>query len=177
MVSVLLGHDVLPGNLQRSRTVRSLSGRAFARTVQRDLAPGASLPLLGDRGPSPSWAGESPVGPAYAALRTAATRDPLDDQARAVVLDAVSGSDGTHPPLGETWLAGPLESLPEAAEPGARLAMLAALAPYRVTDADVAACRERHPSDADLLRVLAFGAFAATDHAAALITGRTARRT
>jgi len=178
MVSVLLGQDVLPGNLQRSKAVRSLSGRAFARTVRREPAPGASLPLLGDRGPSPAWAGDAAVGPAYAALRTAATRggDLLDRAARGVVLELVAASDGSHPPLRTAWLDDEMVSLPAATRPGARLAALAALAPYRVTVADVTAWRAVRPADADLVRLVAFGAFAATDRVETAVTGREVRR-
>jgi hypothetical protein len=60
-------------NVQRFRTVRSLVGRSVAKTVRRRLVPGTSLALLdGDAGPGPAWAAGTPVGPAYAALRTAA---------------------------------------------------------------------------------------------------------
>ncbi|WP_440069920.1 hypothetical protein [Streptosporangium sp. OZ121] len=56
-----------------------------------------------------------------------------------------------------------LADLPGADRPGARLALLAAPAPYRVTDADVAAWRAGHPDDAGLVRLLAYGAITAVE--------------
>ncbi|MCK2214100.1 carboxymuconolactone decarboxylase family protein [Actinomadura sp. ATCC 31491] len=189
MASALLTENLLPGNLQKSRLVRSLGGRAMSRAVRRRLPPGASLPLVADlRGrPEPGWAARTPVGVAYAALRTAA-RDGghlLGDAARAVVAGTVAAWDGEHPPMGGAWLDGPLAGLPAAERPAARLALLAALAPYRVTDPDVAAWRTAGPavadmaarrgggsvvSDADLVRLVAFGAILATERAETLIT-------
>jgi hypothetical protein len=113
----------------------------------------------------------APVGTAAAALYTAATRGGalLSDPARATVLATVAGWDGTHPPLGGGWLERPLAALPAPDRPGARLALLAALAPYRVADADVAAWRATRPADADLVRLLAFGAMAAVERIEASI--------
>ncbi|MFE2539172.1 carboxymuconolactone decarboxylase family protein [Actinacidiphila glaucinigra] len=166
MVSALLTEDLLPGGLQRLRLVRSLGGRALARTVRRPLPPGASLPLLrGPAGPAPRWAEDAPVGTAFAALRRAAAVGGrrLGDAAREAVVAAVDAWDGTPEPLGGDRTAAVLAGVPAAQRPGARLALLAALAPYRITEADAEAWRiaDPDPYDADLVRVLAFGAMAA----------------
>lgn len=166
MVSALLTGDLLPGGLQRLRLVRSLGGRALARTVRRPLPPGASLPLLrGPAGPAPEWAADAPVGTAFAALARAAAvgGQRLGDAAREAVVAAVDAWDGAHLPLGGDWTAAPLAAVPAAERPGARLALLAALAPYRITEADAEAWRiaDPDPYDADLVRVLAFGAMTA----------------
>lgn len=63
-----------------------------------------------------------------------------------------------------------LGGLPEEDRAGARLALLTALAPYRVTDADVTAWRGGSRTDEDLVRLCAFGAITATERAEALIT-------
>ncbi|MFG1827027.1 carboxymuconolactone decarboxylase family protein [Microbispora bryophytorum] len=166
MVSSLLTDDLLPAGLQRSRLVRGLGGRALARTVRRRLPRGEALPLLRGlpSGPVPAWAAGTPAGTAFTALRAAAGEGGhlLDDTARDAVVEAVAGWDGEHPSL-SGWPAGPLEDVAPAQRPAARLALLAALAPYRVTDADVAAWREAGGgrSDADLVRLLAFGAITA----------------
>lgn len=167
VASSLLTDSMLPGKLQDSRLVRSLGGRVLARTVRRRLPAGESLPLLAERPalPEPAWAAGTPVGTAFAALREAAGAGGalLGERARAVVLETVGGWDGEHPAMGGGWLDGPLAGLPGADRPGARLALLAALAPYRVTDADVAAWRAGHPDDADLVRLLAYGAITAVE--------------
>ncbi|TMS00492.1 carboxymuconolactone decarboxylase family protein [Nonomuraea basaltis] len=169
MASALLTDNLLPGNLQKSRLVRSVGGRVMARAVRRRLPPGASLPLIADLPGSPesAWAAGTPIAPAYAALRAVAGDGGalLGDTARAAVTDTVAAWDGEHPPMGNAWLGG----LPEEDRPGARLALLAALAPYRVTDADVAAWRGSR-TDEDLVRLCAFGAITATERAETLIT-------
>ncbi|MFJ3669152.1 carboxymuconolactone decarboxylase family protein [Streptomyces sp. NPDC090106] len=161
IASALLEEDLLPGGAQRFRAVRSLAGRALARTVRRPALPGESLALL-DRpepGEAPAWADGTPAGVAYAALlRSAMTGAELlgtDDQE--LVEEVVQDWDGGHPPLA-------LPGVPDRRErPGARLALLAALAPYRVTDEDVAAWRRPGRTDDELVRLVAYGSFLAVD--------------
>jgi AhpD family alkylhydroperoxidase len=168
MIDALRPGTVLPANPVLARAGRRLAGLALARTVRRRYRPGASLPLLGAHavGAPPAWAADTPIGTAFVALRNAADAAGtlLGDQARAVVQARVAEWDGTHPPLAGGWIDELLATTPTTDRPGARLALLAALAPYRITDADVAAWRTTHPADADLVRVLAFGAFTAADH-------------
>jgi AhpD family alkylhydroperoxidase len=164
--SALLDENLLPGNLQKSRLVRRIGGRVLSGTVRRPLPRGGSRPMLAElaAGPTPTWAAGTPIGAAFAALHAAASAGAalLSEPARAIVLDAVAGWDGAHPPLAGGWLSEPLAALPDRDRPAAKLALLAALAPYRVTDADVAAWRTTHPSsDADLVRLIAFGAITA----------------
>ncbi|MEV0178812.1 carboxymuconolactone decarboxylase family protein [Streptomyces sp. NPDC050625] len=159
IVSALLTENLLPAGAQRLRPVRSLAGRTMARTVRRTARPGAALPLLDDPGPGPDWAAGTAVGPAYSALRTAAAAGAglLDAEDRALVRDTVRAWDGSHP--SPAWPA-----LPDRAErPAARLALLAALAPYRVTGEDVAAWRRPEHTDHCLVHLVAYGAFAAVD--------------
>ncbi len=167
IASALLTDSMLPGRLQDSRLVRSLGGRLLARTVRGRRPAGESLPLLAGPAtvPEPAWAAGTPVGTAFAALREAAGagRALLGERARAAVLETVAGWDGEHPAMGGGWLDGPPADLPVTDRPGVRLALLAALAPYRVTDADVAAWRAGHPDDADLVRLLAYGAITAVE--------------
>ncbi|MGP4095974.1 carboxymuconolactone decarboxylase family protein [Nonomuraea sp. KM90] len=187
IASALLTENLLPANLQKSRLVRSVGGRAMARLVRRRLPPGASLPLISGlpAGPEPAWAAGAPAGTAYAALRAVAESggELLTDAARALVRETVADWDGEHPPMGNAWLDGPLAALPDG-RAGARLALLAALAPYRVTDADVAAWRGARPDedvaawpgtrpDEDLVRLCAFGAITATTHAEPRLTAST----
>ncbi|KAB8196517.1 DNA-binding protein [Nonomuraea phyllanthi] len=177
MASALLTENLLPGNLQNSRLVRSVGGRVMSRTVRRPLPPGASLPLVAGLPalPEPSWGAGTAAGAAYAVLRAVAGAGAhlLGEAARAAVTSAVAAWDGEHPPMGRAWLDGPLAGVPAAERPGAALALLAALAPYRVTDADVAAWRGSRP-DEDLVRLCAFGAITATERMEAFITGRAA---
>ncbi|MCQ4206255.1 carboxymuconolactone decarboxylase family protein [Streptomyces longispororuber] len=159
IVSSLLTENLLPAGAQRLQAVRALAGRGVSRVVRAEHRPGASLPLLDSPGPGPSWAAGTSVGPAYESLRTAATMGAglLDDADLALVQETVARWDGSHPPT--VW-----EALPDRRErPGARLALLAALAPYRITDEDVAAWRVPPFTDHCLVHLVAYGAFAAVD--------------
>jgi AhpD family alkylhydroperoxidase len=161
IVSALLTENLLPGNAQRFRAVRSLAGRTLARTVRRPARPGAALPLLDlpDAGEAPAWADGTPVGLAYAALLRAAMAGAglLDTDEQDLVEEALLDWDGSHPPPA-------LSGFPDRKErPGARLALLAALAPYRITDADVAAWRRPGHTDHRLVQLVAYGAFLAVD--------------
>ncbi|WP_354639294.1 carboxymuconolactone decarboxylase family protein [Kitasatospora camelliae] len=182
MVTSLLDEPaLLPGAVHRSQLVRRVAGRVVQRAARLLLAPGRSLELLGpeaESGPVPAWAGPGPIGRAYAALRAVGERGgrTLGAEGRAAVLAAVAAWDGTHPPLGGGRLESPLGGLGPDDRPAARLALLAALAPYRITDEQVAEWRERHGEAADggeLVRVLAFGAMAAVTRVEGWITAAT----
>ncbi|MFC4114159.1 carboxymuconolactone decarboxylase family protein [Nonomuraea zeae] len=177
VASTLLTDGVLPANLQRSRLVRSMGGRVLTRTVRRRLPVGTSLAMVADlpARPEREWAAGTPVGAAFATLEAVAGSggELLGDGARTAVTDAVEVWDGTPPPMNTAWLDGPVAALPAADRPGARLALLTALAPYRVTDTDVAtwrASRTGGRTDEDLVRLCAFGAITATRRVEALIT-------
>lgn len=161
IVSALLTENLLPGNAQRFRAIRSLAGRTLARTVRRPARPGASLALLDlpDPGEAPAWADGTPVGLAYAALLRAAMAGArlLGVEDQDLVEETLLDWDGSHPPLD-------LSGFPDRRErPGARLVLLAALAPYRITDEDVAAWRRPEHTDQLLVHLVGYGAFLAVD--------------
>jgi AhpD family alkylhydroperoxidase len=174
IVSALLDPDLLPGGLQRSPVVRSVGGRLYARTAREPREPGRSLPLLGT-GPTapPPWAGDSPVGVAYAALKNAATPGGdllLSEVARQTVTATVCWEDGRHPARPAEWAAELVRDLPGTDRVGTRIALLAAFAPGAISPGDVALWRLSHPADADLVRLVAYGAITATDHVARVLT-------
>jgi len=169
IVSALLDPDLLPGGLQRSPVVRSVGGRLYTRTARQPREPGRSLPLLGAGPPAPpAWAGDSPVGVAYAALKQVATQggELLGQVARRTVLATVLWEDGRHPDRPAEWAADLIRDLPGADRVGTRIALLAAFAPGAIGAGDVALWRLSHPADADLVRLVAYGAITATDHVA-----------
>ncbi|MFE5022135.1 hypothetical protein ACFRAO_02090 [Streptomyces sp. NPDC056656] len=102
------------------------------------------------------------VGPgraAYAALLDAASTGAglLDDVGIALVGEAVAAWDSSPPPL--AW-----DELPDRdRRPGARLAVLATVVPYRITDEDAAAWLKPPFTDQCLVHLTAYGAFAAID--------------
>jgi AhpD family alkylhydroperoxidase len=167
VVSAMLHESLLPGGLGRSRLVRRVAGKALGRAVQRQVHPGGSLPLLATMpiASEPPWAEGTPIGIAFAALSAVAGAggSQLSTAARQRVQRTIAGWDGATSAL--TWgqLEQTLGDLSGADRAGARIALLAALAPHEITDADVAAWRVMHPSDASLVRLVAFGAMAAIE--------------
>jgi AhpD family alkylhydroperoxidase len=175
MFSCLTDERLIPGNLQRSGSVRRVGAMTYARTVRRELPPGESLALLTDvpRGAVPGWAAGTPIGTAFAALRCAAAAggDLLSEGGRELLRAAVADWDGGHPST--EWLDGRLASASPADRPAARLALLAALAPHELSDAHVAAWRAAgHGTDAELVRLLGFGAITAMDRIEEAVCGR-----
>lgn len=167
VVSSLLTETVLPGGLQRLRAVRSAAGRTLARSVRQELETGLSLPLLETAGEAPEWAADTAIGTAFGALRTAAELGAglLSDEDAAFVRESVAAWDGVTPlpPHGAV--------LPDRAErPGARLALLAARAPYRITDEDVAAWLVPPFTEHCLVHLIAFGAICAVGRVEATLT-------
>ncbi|MDO3700172.1 carboxymuconolactone decarboxylase family protein [Micromonospora sp. C28SCA-DRY-2] len=168
IVSALLDPDLLPGGLQRSPLVRSVGGRLYARAAREPKEPGGSLPLLDAGTPAPAWAGDSPVGVAYAALTDAATRggELLGDVARQTVTATVRWEDGRYPTRPADWAVDLVRDVPGTDRVGTRIALLAAFAPSAISPGDVALWRYSHPDDADLVRLVAYGAITATEHVA-----------
>ncbi|WP_371520681.1 DNA-binding protein [Kitasatospora sp. NBC_01300] len=182
MVTALLDEQaLLPEALRHSVDERRTAALAVAKAARLTVVPGAGLTVLGGSpapspgGATPAWAGDGVIGPAYLALRAAASEGGglLTDLARAAVLDALATWDGTHPPLGGDPVGPYLAGLAAPERPAARLALLTALAPYRLAEADVAAWRAVRPGadDGELTRLLAFGAFAAVERVAGWIGG------
>ncbi|MFF2923293.1 DNA-binding protein [Streptomyces celluloflavus] len=173
-----------PAGPRRLRSaVRALGGRPGTAVERRPARPGESLALLGgDSGPEPSWADGAPVGAGFAALRRAATADSpaLTDAVRTTVLAAVTDWDGGHPPAARSWLYGSLSALRGADRPAAALALLGALAPDQVRDTDIEFWRSTAPDraagDADLVRLIAFGAYAAAARVEASLAPATRHR-
>ncbi|MFG1869316.1 carboxymuconolactone decarboxylase family protein [Micromonospora arborensis] len=173
IVSALLDPDLLPGGLQRSPLVRSVGGRLYAKTAREPKEPGRSLSLLpaGETAPL-GWAGDSPVGVAYASLRDAATQggELLGDVARETITATVSWEDGRFPARPADWAVDLVRDVPGRDRVGTRIALLAAFAPGAVSVGDVALWRLSHPADADLVRLVAYGAITATDHVAGALS-------
>ncbi|SDN24403.1 alkylhydroperoxidase AhpD family core domain-containing protein [Streptomyces sp. cf386] len=175
IASALLTENLLPAGAQRFRAVRSLAGRTLTRSVRRPARPGTALALLdhADPGEAPAWAGGTAVGLAYAALLRAALAgaDLLDTDDQDLVEEVIQDWDGAHPPLD-------LSGFPDRRErPGARLALLAALAPYRITDEDVAAWRRPEHTDHCLVHLVAYGAFVAVDRIESALSTQISHQT
>ncbi|MFY7066250.1 carboxymuconolactone decarboxylase family protein [Nocardiopsis changdeensis] len=178
VTSSLLVERLLPGDLQRSRTVRRVLGAAVRRGPGRPVAPGRSLELLpATAAAPPAWA-DGPVGTAYAALAGAVASLDVPDTVRARTRDAVAAWDGRPPALFEDPVGAHADGLDAPDRTAVRLAVLAALSPHRIADADVAAWRAAtgRTADADLVRLVVLGAFTAADRIQRSLAAAAARR-
>jgi hypothetical protein len=85
------------------------------------------------------------------------------------VLARLRSWHGESPNLRSDWLAEGLEGLADEHQPAGRLAMLAALAPYRVEPGVIEAYRNGRP-DSDVVAAVAWSALAATRRIASWIS-------
>lgn len=168
-----------PGPLRRpiARVVGAMAGRAVRRTHE----PGRTLRSLPRREPPPDldWAAPAPhVAGAFAALWAAAEAagaEALDSPARAAVDAALDRWDGDDPPLGGDWVNRALQGLEPASLPGARLALLVALAPYRVDAVTVDRFRATRPGDDQLVSAVCWAAARAARRVAGWLSTGDAR--
>lgn len=174
LASVLLADNLLPANMQKSRMVRRLAGATLSSVARRVAEPGDSLALLHTTDPTgPDWAAGTPIATAYAALRHAASAQGLlDPDTRHRVESTVDNLLGSTPSLVDTWVDEALTDIPAHDLAGARIALLSAIAPYRVADSHIDHWRQDHHHDADLVRLTAYGAMIATDRIAARVTAQ-----
>lgn len=168
MAVALVGDRPQSPGSRLSWTVRRLAGRAAARLTRRPVAGAADPAVLTGipTEPPPAWAADSPVGAAYAALRHTADTGAamLSPRARAVIGDAVLEFGPIHPPLVGDWPELTVLDLFGIDRIGGRLALLAAIAPHRITAGHIAAWHAVRPDPADLVRLIAFGAMTAVTH-------------
>ncbi|NJO81757.1 MAG: carboxymuconolactone decarboxylase family protein [Blastochloris sp.] len=168
MVNVLLVESFLPatGLIQGAlRTTLPLVLRPLAR---RSIAPGAAGQWL-PRAALPNelaWAAATPeIAQAFAGwslLIDRHGRESITEVVRSRVQDVLRDWDGTTPGLGRQWVEDAVAGLAPADAATARLALLAALASYRIDDDLVQAYRRFHPDDSTFVATLAWASWAAT---------------
>ena len=145
-----------------------IAGAMIGRRLMRiELVPGQSLSLLpaaelpGDL----AWAAtNAAVAGAYARFAVAleeAGQNSLPEPIRALVVDRVRAWNGEDPGPRRNWVEETVADLEEELRVAARLALLAALAPYQVDDGLVEQFRRRHPGDETLIGAAAWASFAA----------------
>lgn len=137
----------------------TLRARTAAGTGRARGRPGTSLSLLPDA-PLPQdlgWAAADPWITGALAHGTAAVdltaQKLLPEPVRALVTAELTRWDGSDPGPGRAWLDASLRKLPPADRPAGNLALLTALAPYRVDDRVIAAFRQDGSGDREILAV------------------------
>ncbi|MFE9913418.1 carboxymuconolactone decarboxylase family protein [Streptomyces clavifer] len=166
MVNVFLGAQPLPPHAPDRAVgpvLRVLTGLMRSSVRARPRA-GTSLSLLPDA-PLPEdlgWAAADPRIAAALARSTAAVEltaaELVPEPVRDLVAAELARWDGGDPGLGRAWLDAPLRELPPADRPAGNLALLTALASYRVDDKVIAAFRQNGGGDREILAVTSWAA-------------------
>jgi AhpD family alkylhydroperoxidase len=166
IATILLGTTPLPtASSWLRRPILRLVGRRLAPRARRPCPAGESLRFLPAAEPPAhlAWAAASPrIAQVFARFDAAVERAAapvLSLETRTLAGRRLALWRGEAPPFGDAWLRDVAAGLPPAQRAAARLALLAAVAPYRVDDGEVAAFRAHRPDDASLLAALAWGSF------------------
>ncbi|MBQ1076553.1 carboxymuconolactone decarboxylase family protein [Micromonospora sp. C31] len=177
MVSVFLQDSPLPPAPAGIRAgVRRTAARIMGSLARTGRTPGRSLELLPPAPPEGdlAWAvGQPHVSAAFARADQAVRRAgeaALPAHVRRRILTCLADPPPPEPGGGR-WFDAAVAELSPAERPAARLALLTALAPYRVADADVAACRDGGADDAALVAVTAWASLAAARRIGAQLYG------
>lgn len=170
---MLLSGTFLPGSDRAKGIARKVAGRVLGKRVRAERAAGEAVGLTTGH-PLPadlSWAAPQPaIAAAYASLAAAtdaAAARVLPASVLSLVGQVLDRWDGRFPGPSRAWLTDLLADLPATDRAAGALALLTALAPFQITDADVEAFRTVHPADADLLGLVTWSAFAAARRIAA----------
>jgi len=168
VVEIFQGHRPMQvGPAPLRGVTMSLVGAIAGRALRRGREPGRTLRLLpeSDLPDDLGWTRPAPaIASAMARFAAAVERAgecALSNPERARVTSALAAWEGADPPLHGDWLERALHGLQPDARDKARLAVLAALAPYRVDEATVQSFKHVRPSDADLVGAVAWSALSA----------------
>ncbi|MEI8032966.1 MAG: carboxymuconolactone decarboxylase family protein [Chlorobiaceae bacterium] len=168
MVTILLGASPLPftRGLPKKLSMQ-VAAWFFGSAIRLEKEPGTSLMLLQEAELPDDllWAKPSPnVSGAFARLARAveqAGSSALSSEVRLVVTRAVASWNGIDPEISSGWYEEATQGLGATDKIAAKLALLTALAPYRVDEPIVNAFTAAFPGDAKLLSLLAWSSFTA----------------
>jgi AhpD family alkylhydroperoxidase len=169
MVNLFLAESPFPAGLPTGprAVVKRVFGRLLRPMARSARDPGDSLDLLpaAPLAEDLAWAAGSPtIGAAFA--RAAAAIDGAGGRSvpasvRHLVESRLSAWDGAPVGPSRAWLAEAVSALPAADRPAGRLAMLAGLASYQLTGADVDALRAGGAGDRELIEIASWASMSA----------------
>ena len=168
MVTILLGSSPLPLKAGFGKTVSMRLGAwYFMPAIRLEKIPGTSLGLLpaAELPDDLSWA-ESSAETAGAFARFAGAIETAGSAAvpesiRNITGEMVMNWNGGDPDISGRWCDNALARLESSEKSAGRLALLAALAPYRITEEHVREYSASFPGDGRLLGLLAWSSFTA----------------
>jgi AhpD family alkylhydroperoxidase len=174
-VSALLGPSPLPFGGRWGRATSRVAGRWFARAVNRpktsDSAaqtPPTPLPQ------SLAWAAPAPpIAAAFTGFDSAVRKagaQALDRSTRTLVEERIAAWEGEFLPPTHSWVEEAVSEVDREARPGARVALLAALAPYQMDAERIAAYRAQGAEDPQVVAAIAWASFVAASRVAEWLT-------
>ncbi len=187
MVNIFLDASPMPVRI-RSTTIRSAAGRLLGATLGKRMVfieaePGLSLNLLPDRELPGAFRWATPDAAVAGALARMSHAIETHGEAvlplsvRTAVRACVAGWNGGDPGMSRKWLDDATASLPgEAERVAAQLALLAALASYRVDDSLIDRFRTHYPDQRHLVAVTAWGSFEAVRRLSTWLAGSAVSR-
>lgn len=168
MVTVLLGSTPLPCNQRWLKgSMKRVAGWKFSDAFHRSKTVGDALHFLpkADLPGDLHWVKKaSNVACAYACFAAAIDKVgeyALPVEVRAHLQEEINEWSGKISELSLAWTEDAISRFDEATQDAARLAMLTALAPYRVDESVVSAFRKHFPEDDKLVGALAWASFTA----------------
>ncbi|MBZ0277987.1 MAG: carboxymuconolactone decarboxylase family protein [Anaerolineae bacterium] len=170
MVTILLAETPLFTRRWMRGMQQYMAGLYLTRAVNRAKVPGESLDFLpsADLPADLAWTQANPTIAAafarWAAAVESAGKMALSQPVRDCLMTHLAQWDGRDPGLGDAWLKPMLADLPDDLAAEGRLTLLAAFTPYRVTAAEIAAYRQTHPTDSDLIGALAWASLTTARH-------------
>lgn len=170
VVSVFLGDSMMPTPQLMSPVTDRMATTMMAAMIVKRNAPGESVslvpPYIDMLAWRPEWASETPhiagALAAWSATIEGVAVLHMEPQVRNVAGQVIEHWDGTAPPIDEAWLDGCCESLPAKHHPALKLALLTALAPYRVEQRRVEDVLAIDASRTKLLTLVAWAAMRAS---------------
>lgn len=187
MVNIFLDASPMPVRFH-STTIRSAIGRLLGATLGKRLVfveaePGLSLNLLADRELPEEFRWATPDAAVAGALARMSHAIETHGEAvlplsvRTAVRTYIAGWNGGDPGMSRKWLDDATTSLPgEAERVAAQLALLAALASYRVDDGLIDRFRTHYPDRRHLIAVTAWGSFEAVRRLSTWLAGSAGSR-
>jgi AhpD family alkylhydroperoxidase len=167
MVSALLSETFMPGGPWLKGVLRKVGGLAFRSLARAVHPPGEALGLLPEAALPADlvWAEGAPhIAGAFARFSAAVERageQALPPEVRALVAASVQSWDGTEPGMSTRWVEEAIQPLSGERQSAGRLALLAALAPYRIDEHAVKEFRLYRQETSVLIGALAWASFAA----------------
>ena len=170
MVSVFLGDAMMPTPQLMSPVTDRMATTMMAAMIVKRNAPGEGVslvpPYIEMLAWKPDWARRAPHIEATMAAWSATTEGVavlhLEPRVRSIASQVIDNWDGTPPPPDEAWLDHYCRDLEPRHHPALKLALLTALAPYRVDHARVDRLLAIEPSRTKLLVLVSWAAMRAS---------------